>query len=48
MTIVDRETHCFLAIKTVTQCSQEVAQQMVNGVPARDNTTVTSFHSMIA
>lgn len=35
MTIVDRETCCFLAIEAVDYRSQETAQQMVNQAPAQ-------------
>lgn len=35
MTIVDRETHCFLAIEAVAHRSQETAQQMVKQAPAQ-------------
>jgi|GEM_PF-4041017 hypothetical protein len=35
MTIVDRETRCFLAIEAVVERSQETAQQMVNQAPAQ-------------
>jgi len=35
MTIVDRETRCFLSIRAVWQRSQQVGQQMVNEVPAQ-------------
>jgi IS1 family transposase len=35
MTIVDRETRCFLAIEAVVYRSQETGQQMVNQAPAR-------------
>jgi hypothetical protein len=35
MTIVDRETRCFLAIEAVVYRSQETAQQMVNQAPAQ-------------
>jgi IS1 family transposase len=35
MTIVDRETRCFLAIEAVVHRSQEIAQQMVNQAPAQ-------------
>lgn len=35
MTIVDRETRCFLAITAVTQRSQAIAQQMVDETPAQ-------------
>ncbi len=34
MTIVDRETRCFLAIQAVFQRSQEIGQEMVNRSPA--------------
>ena len=34
MTIVDRETRCFLGIHAVWQREQEVGQQMVNSAPA--------------
>ena len=34
MTIVDRETRCFLSIKAVWQRSQEIGQEMVNQSPA--------------
>ncbi len=34
MTIVDRETRCFLGIQAVFQRSQEVGQEMVNRSPA--------------
>lgn len=34
MTIVDRQTRCFLSIQAVTQRSQEVAQLMVDATPA--------------
>jgi len=34
MTIVDRHTRCFLAIQAVTQRRQDMAQQMVDTVPA--------------
>ena len=35
MTIVDRQTRCFLAIEAVTDRSQEVAQQMMSQAPAQ-------------
>jgi IS1 family transposase len=35
MTIVDRETRCFLAIEAVVNRSQETAQRMVNQAPAQ-------------
>lgn len=35
MTIVDRATHCFLAIVAVVHRSQETAQQMVKQAPAQ-------------
>ena len=35
MTIVDRDTRCFLAIEAVAHRSQEIAQQMVNQSPAQ-------------
>jgi IS1 family transposase len=35
MTIVDRETHCFLAIEAVVYRNQETAQRMVNQTPAQ-------------
>jgi IS1 family transposase len=35
MTIVDRETRCFLSIQAVWQRSEEVGQQMVNRAPAQ-------------
>jgi len=34
MTIVDRQTRCFLGIEAVVNRSQEMAQQMVNQAPA--------------
>ena len=34
MTIVDRQTRCYLAIRVVWHRSQEVAQQMVDDSPA--------------
>jgi len=34
MTIVDRDTHCFLAIEAVWQRTPAIAQQMVNRAPA--------------
>ncbi len=34
MTIVDRETRCFLSIKAVFQRTKEVSQEMVNRSPA--------------
>jgi len=34
MTIVDRETRCFLAIQAVFQRSQDVGQQMLRQAPA--------------
>lgn len=34
MTIVDRETHCFLAIEAVVHRSQQIGQQMVDATPA--------------
>ena len=34
MTIVDRDTRCFLAIEAVWKRTQAVAQQMVNRAPA--------------
>ena len=34
MTIVDRKTHCFLAIQAVFQRSQKVGQQMLKQAPA--------------
>ena len=34
MTIVDRQTRCFLGIRAVMQRSQEMGQQMVNAAPA--------------
>ena len=34
MTIVDRETRCFLAIQAVFQRSKEVGQEMLNQAPA--------------
>lgn len=35
MTIVDRETRCFLSIEAVAERSQDIGQQMVNEVPAK-------------
>ena len=35
MTIVDRETRCFLNIQAVWQRSQQAGQQMVNRAPAQ-------------
>ena len=35
MTIVDRETCCFLSIRAVWQRSQQAGQQMVNEAPAQ-------------
>ena len=35
MTIVDRETSCFLSIQADWQRSEEVGQQMVNRAPAQ-------------
>lgn len=34
MTIVDRQTRCFLAIEAVEYRTQAIAQQLVNQVPA--------------
>ena len=33
MTLVDRETRCFLSIRAVRLRSQEIGQQMVNDAP---------------
>ena len=34
MSVVDRETRCFLGIQAVWQREQEIGQQMVNSAPA--------------
>ena len=35
MTIVDRETRCFLGIRAAWQREQEIGQEMVNIAPAQ-------------